>query len=54
MIRDRGDWVISRQCAWGVPLQSSTLRDGTAIMAKEVTDHVAGYLLNIFNRLVAT
>ena len=41
MIRDRGDWVISRQRAWGVPLPIFYAEDGTAIMTKDVTDHVA-------------
>ncbi|MBM7642621.1 isoleucine--tRNA ligase [Streptococcus loxodontisalivarius] len=41
MIRDRGDWVISRQRAWGVPLPIFYAEDGTAILSKEVTDHIA-------------
>lgn len=41
MIRDRGDWVISRQRAWGVPLPIFYAEDGTAILDKDIIDHVA-------------
>lgn len=41
MIRDRGDWVISRQRAWGVPLPIFYGEDGEAIITPETTEHVA-------------
>ncbi|MDF7626949.1 isoleucine--tRNA ligase [Lactobacillaceae bacterium L1_55_11] len=41
MIRDRGDWVISRQRVWGVPLPIFYAEDGTAILDRDVINHVA-------------
>lgn len=41
MVRDRGDWVISRQRAWGVPLPIFYAEDGEAIITPETIEHVA-------------
>ncbi|MDR0691167.1 MAG: isoleucine--tRNA ligase [Streptococcaceae bacterium] len=41
MVRDRGDWVISRQRAWGVPLPIFYAENDEAIITPETVEHVA-------------
>ncbi|RKF76072.1 Isoleucine--tRNA ligase [Golovinomyces cichoracearum] len=44
-VKDRNEWCISRQRAWGVPIPALYADDGTAILTNESVEHIISVII---------